>query len=99
MKRLFVLTLLVFSFHLSAAPMLRVLSVKDARTIVVVNRGVAAEVTLAQVVVPPTEEEAASAYLRQSLTNAWVMIETDARGESFVYRSPDALFVNGEMGV
>jgi hypothetical protein len=25
------------------------------------------------------------------------MVETDARGESYVYRSPDALFINGEL--
>jgi len=77
--------------------MLRVVSVKDARTIVVDNRGVATDVVLAQIVVPPSEEEAAAAYLRQSLVNSWVMIERDARGESFVYRSPDAMFVNGEL--
>lgn len=77
--------------------MVRVLSVKDARTIVVDHRGVAAEVRLAQVVIPPADEAAAIAYLRQSLTNAWVMVESDAFGAAFVYRSPDALFVNGEL--
>lgn len=77
--------------------MLRVVAVKDARTIVVDNRGVATDVTLAQVIVPPHEEEAAAAYLRQSLVNSWVMIESDARGGAFVYRSPDAMFVNGAI--
>ena len=97
MKRSFALLFFVFSFQLSAAPMVRVLSIKDARTIVVDNRGVATEVTLAQVVIPPADEAAATSYLRQSLTNAWVMVERDAGGAVFVYRSPDALFVNGEL--
>jgi len=97
MKRLFVFTFLAFSLQLSAAPMVRVISIKDARTIVVDNRGIANEVSLSQVVIPPNDEEAATAYLRQSLTNSWVMIESDARGGSFVYRSPDALFINGEL--
>jgi|ERR1051326_2575149 hypothetical protein len=97
MKRLCVFAFLAFSLSLSASPMLRVVAVKDARTIVVDNRGVATDVTLAQVIVPPHEEEAAAAYLRQSLVNSWVMIESDARGGSFVYRSPDAMFVNGAL--
>ena len=93
MKRLFVLLFLACSVH--ASPMLRVISVKNARTLVVDNRGVAAEITLGQVVIPPAEEEAAAAYLRNTLTGAWVMVETDVRGESYVYLSPDALFING----
>jgi hypothetical protein len=95
MKRLFVLLFLACSVH--ASPMLRVISVKNARTLIVDNRGVAAEITLGQVVIAPAEEEAAAAYLRNTLTGAWVMVETDVRGESYVYRSPDALFINGEL--
>ena len=95
MKRLFVLLFLACSVH--ASPMLRVISVKNTRTLVVDNRGVAAEITLGQIVIAPAEEEAAAAYLRNTLTGAWVMVETDVRGESYVYRSPDALFVNGEL--
>ena len=85
------------AFQMTAAPMLRVIAVKDSHTIVVDNRGVAADVRLAQVVIAPADEEAASAYLRQSLSNSWVMIESDATGAAFVYRSPDALFVNAEL--
>ena len=95
MKRWFVLLFLACSVH--ASPMLRVVSVKNARTLVVDNRGVAAEITLGQVVIPPAEEEAAAAYLRHTLTGAWVLVETGAQGESYVYRSPDALFVNGAL--
>src|ERR1043165_7677791 len=97
MKRFCLFAFLAFSLSLSASPMLRVVAVKDARTIVVDNRGRATDVTLAQVIVPPHEEEAAATYLRQSLVNSWVMIESDARGGSFVYRSPDAMFVNGAL--
>jgi hypothetical protein len=95
MKRLFVLLVLACSVH--ASPMLRVIAVKNARTLVVDNRGVAAEITLGQVVIPPAEEDAAAAYLRNTLTGAWVMVETDVRGAAYVYRSPDALFINGEL--
>ena len=77
--------------------MMKVVAVRDVRTIVVDNRGVAAEIKLAQIVVPPAEEGAAAAYLRDMLTGAWVMVETDAQGLSYVYRSPDAMFVNGEI--
>jgi len=96
MKRWIVFSLFA-AFQMTAAPMLRVIAVKDSHTIVVDNRGVAADVRLAQVVVAPADEEAATAYLRQSLDNSWVMIENDATGAAFVYRSPDALFVNGEL--
>ena len=81
---------------MTAAPMVRVIAVKDSHTIVVDNRGVAADVRLAQVVIAPDDEEAATSYLRQTLTNSWVMIDSGASG-AFVYRSPDALFVNGEL--
>ena len=81
---------------MTAAPMVRVISVKDSHTVVVDNQGVAAEVTLAQVVIPPAEEAAAAAYLRKTLVNAWVMMERDDRG-AYLYRSPDAMFVNGAL--
>jgi len=96
MKR-WILFSLFAAFEVTAAPMLRVIAVKDSHTIVVDNRGVAAEVKLAQVVVAPADEESAAAYLRQSLSGSWVMIESDATGAAFVYRSPDALFINGEL--
>jgi hypothetical protein len=95
MKRLFALA--VLAVPVFGAPMMRVVSVRDAHTIVVDNRGVAMDVALAQIVIPPAEEAAAAAYLRDALTGAWVMVETDPRGGSYVYRSPDALFVNGEL--
>ena len=94
----FTISLLVLlSTIATAAPRVRVVDVKDSHTIVVDNRGIAATVRLAQSVVPPDEEQAAAAYLRNALVSSWVLVETDARGESYVYRSPDGLFVNGEL--
>src|SRR5207237_9579934 len=93
MKRLFVFTFLAFSLQLSAAPMVRVISIKDARTIVVDNRGIANEVSLSQVVIPPNDEEAATAYLRQSLTQSWATIESDARGGALLYPPPAGLLI------
>jgi hypothetical protein len=97
MKRLCVLLFFFFPIHMMAAPMMRVVSVRNARTLIVDKRGVAADIVLGQVVIPPAEEEAATAYLRAKIVGAWVMVETDAQGQSYVYRSPDALFVNGEL--
>ena len=67
------------------------------RHVVVDNRGVAADIKLAQVLVAPSDEANAVAWLRESVVNSFVMIETDTHGDSFVYRSPDAVFVNGEL--
>ncbi len=81
----------------AAAPMVRVIGVKDSRTLIVDRTGVAAAIRLAQIVVAPAEEGAATEYLRTALVSSWVLVETDARGESYVYRSPDGLFVNAEL--
>lgn len=88
---------ILLSTAATAAPMVRVVDVKDCRTIVVNHTGVATTVRLAQIVVPPDEESAATEYLRNTLVSSWVLVETDVRGESYVYRSPDGLFVNGEL--
>lgn len=76
--------------------MLRVVGVKDAQTLIVDRNGVAAEVQLAGIAIPPSEREMAKAFLRDTLLSAWVMVESDATG-AYVYRSPDALYVNGEL--
>ncbi len=80
-----------------AAPLVRVVGIANVRTIVVDRNGVAANVTLAGVVVAPGDEAAAVEYLRAALIGSWVLVETNARGESYVYRSPDASFVNGTL--
>ena len=77
--------------------MVRVIDVKDARTLIVDRAGVAAEVRLGDVVIPAGEETAAIAFLRTKVVERYVMLESNARGEAYVYRSPDALFINGEL--
>ncbi|HKS22486.1 MAG TPA: hypothetical protein VJZ76_06800 [Thermoanaerobaculia bacterium] len=70
--------------------MVRVGRVLDSRTIVVDGGTV---VRLRGVDIPPADEAMAADYLRSILTNAWVLVEEGGD----VYRSPDALFVNGQM--
>ena len=91
MKRFFAIFLFcLFALPLSGATMVRVGRVLDSRTIVVDG---GATVTLRGVDIPPADETMAADYLRSILTNAWVLVENGGD----VYRSPDALFVNGQM--
>jgi hypothetical protein len=96
--RSFVFSILVLSATtLFAAPMARVIDVKDARTLIVDRGGIAHEVKLGDVIIAPGDEAAAIGYLRSMLVERYVMLESGAHGESYVYRSPDALFINGEL--
>jgi len=96
--RSFVFSILVFSATaLSAAPMVRVIDVKDARTLVVDRGGVRTEVRLGDVIIPPGEDAAAIEFLRTKAVEHYVMLENGAHGDTYVYRSPDALFINGEL--
>ncbi len=96
--RSFVFSILILSTTaIFAAPMVRVTGVKDARTLVVDRAGIAAEVRLADIVIPPGDDAAAIEFLRDKIVDRFVMLETDARGQSYVYRSPDSLFINGEL--
>ena len=93
--------LLLLCLAMSAqAAMERVARIVDSRTIVVIRNGAEADVRLSGVIVPPAEEAAARQYLRTELLARWVLIDPD-RGlgapYAFVYRSPDALFVNGAV--
>ena len=91
MKRFFAIALFcLFALPLSGATMVRVGRVLDSRTIVVDGGAI---VTLRGVDIPPADEAMAAGYLRSILTNAWVLVENGGD----VYRSPDALFVNGQM--
>ncbi len=91
MKRFFAISLFcLFALPLSGATMLRVGRVVDSRTIVLDG---GATVTLRGVDVPPADEAMAADYLRSILTNAWVLVENGGD----VYRSPDALYVNGQL--
>ena len=97
MRSFFFPVLILSTSSLFAAPMLRVIDVKDARTLIVDRAGVAAEVKLGDVIIPPGEETAAIEFLRGKVVQHFVMVESNARGEAYVYRSPDALFINGEL--
>ncbi len=93
-----VLTLItLLSTSATAAPMLRVVGVTDSHTIVVDRNGVAASIRLAGINVNPADEAAAIDFLRTKLVGAWVLVETAAGDSAYVYRSPDGLFVNGEL--
>jgi hypothetical protein len=97
MRSFFFPVFFLSAISLFAAPMVRVIDVKDARTLIVDRAGVAAEVRLGDVVIPPGEETAAIEFLRTKVVQRYVMVESNARGEAYVYRSPDALFINGEL--
>ena len=93
MHRIYVFVISLFlTAGVSAAPMLRVTAIKDARTLVVDG---AAEVRLAGVEI--TNDLAARELLRWSVGTSWVMVERLQDGSALVYRSPDALFVNREL--
>jgi hypothetical protein len=96
--RSFVFSILVLSTSsLLAAPMVRITGVKDARTLLVDRGGLPGVVRLAGVLIPPGDDAAAIEFLHDKLLMRFAMVETDARGESYVYRSPDSLFINGEL--
>ena len=89
MKRvLYLVCLLIANDNLAAVPMTRVSGVIDSHTIAVSG----SFVVLRGVDIPASEEIAAMQYLRGLLTGAWVYVE-----DGDVYRSPDALYINGEM--
>ena len=92
MKTILVCLTLAVSFSVSAAPMSRVIGVRDSRTIVVDTKGVITTVSLKSVSIAADEEDAAAEYLRRMIAGQWVLVDG---GD--VYRSPDALFVNADM--
>jgi hypothetical protein len=91
---LFSLITLLVSLRLDAA-MVRVTGVTDGQTIVVERGGVAVAVKLAGIKV--IDDEGARALLRWTIGSSWVMLEEQADGGHFVYRSPDGLFLNREL--
>jgi hypothetical protein len=97
MRSFFFPVFFLSAISLFAAPMVRVIDVKDARTLIVDRAGVASEVRLGDVVIPSGEESAAIEFLRGKVVQHFVMLENNGRGEAYVYRSPDALFINGEL--
>lgn len=83
---------LFLGFSLSAG-MVRVIEVVDGRTIVVDDNGRHTTITLGGVAFAGEESAEAAAYLRRLVLRQWVLVEPGG----FVYRSPDALLVNGDM--
>lgn len=77
------------------AGMARVVGIHDERTLVVERGGVRAQVSLAGVSI--SDAASARALLEWTLARSWVMVEEQRGGGAFVYRSPDALFVNREL--
>lgn len=81
------------------AGMAHIINIVDSHTIVMERGGMRETVTLAGVIVPPAEELEATDFLRRQTASGWALVERDPShpGEAWLYRSPDGLFVNGEM--
>jgi endonuclease YncB( thermonuclease family) len=82
------------SVRLEAA-MVRVVGVVDGQTLVVEREGVATHVKLAGITI--TDDDGARSLMKWTLGSSWVMLEEQPDGGHFVYRSPDALFINREL--
>jgi hypothetical protein len=77
------------------ASMVRVVGVVDGQTLVVEQRGAQVQAKLAGIVL--TDEFQARALMQWTLVSKWVMLDEQPGGGFYVYRSPDALFVNREL--
>src|SRR5206468_8959770 len=86
-------------FPVFGGGMARIINVVDSHTVVIEEQGTRATVKLAGVSVPEPDEASAADFLRRTTSSGWVLVERDAAhpGEAWLYRSPDGLFVNGEM--
>jgi len=96
--------LFLFAADAAGAVMSRVVRVIDGGTVVIEDRGVQRSVRLAGVEVPAGYSADAVGFahlaadaLTRAVTGRWVMIEDDPAGGAYLYRSPDAWFVNREM--
>ena len=79
----------------AAGNVVRIVAVHDASTIVVEQGRSSVHVRLAGIeIIDPV---AARTLLEWTLTGRWVMLERKEGGGAFVYRSPDALFINREL--
>ena len=93
MKRfIYIVCIFMPASVLAAVPMARVVNVIDSHTISVEVDGRRNSVALTGVAMSPGEEAAAVEHLHRLVDGAWVYVE-----DGNVYRSPDGLFVNGEM--
>lgn len=91
----FFLVLSLAALRLEAATMARVVRVAGSDSLVVVRDG--SEVTIRLAGITVTDARRATEVLRWSTHNAWVMLEPQAGDTWFVYRTPDALFLNREL--
>jgi hypothetical protein len=94
MKHLIFTLGILFAIRVDAA-MVRVVDVQDGRTLVIERNGSRETVRLAGITV--TDETRAAELLRWTVVSFWVLVEPDAGGGHFAFRSPDALFVNREL--
>jgi endonuclease YncB( thermonuclease family) len=89
------LFLLLLCVALSAeATMVRVIEIVDGRTLLIERDGNRERIQLAGIEI--TNEVHARALLQWTIAGTWVMLEPHEKA-FFVYRSPDALFVNREL--
>ncbi len=77
------------------AAMVRVVGVADGQTLVIDRAGVSVNIKLAGITV--TDHEGARSLLHWTVGSSWVMLDEQPDGGHFVYRSPDALFINREL--
>ena len=91
---LFFLVSLSLVLRLDAA-MVRVVGVTDGQTLVVERGGAQVQVKLAGIAL--IDERNAQALMEWTLVSTWVMLDEQPGGGFYVYRSPDALFVNREL--
>ena len=75
--------------------MVRVVGVADARTLIIESNGRQERIRLGGIAV--TDEMRAAELLRWTAGGSFVFVEKQPDGEHFVWRSPDALFLNREV--
>jgi len=93
--RIFLILITTLALGLPAhGEMARVSAVIDGQTLTVESRGTARNITLAGIEV--LDDHSARELMLWTLVDTWVMVERVESG-AFVYRSPDALFVNREL--
>ena len=98
MSHRFVFTILLLSFTIRVeAALVRVVSIEDARTVVVDRAGKIERIQLAGVAI--VDAAAARTLLEWTLDSSWILVEAQPGGGFLVWRSPDALFVNRELVV
>lgn len=94
MKHLIFVLGFLFAIRVDAA-MVRVVDVRDGRTLVIERNGLREAVPLAGIAI--VDEARAADLLRWTVVSTWVLLEPHADGGQLAYRSPDALFVNREL--